>query len=151
MSHILVLGGLDDTHIQVCDFFTNYCYELQVTQFNNDDEMYVCNPRSAMLTGRGCFGVGLNDGFVYVFGGVTGRDFNHLTGKDRVSVNSEIDSAKRHDSIENDKEGLCNKCEKYDVENDQWYKIADCPYSMRNPAACALSGDTIYLFGGKCL
>ena len=34
--------------------------------------MYLCQPRSAMKTGRGCFSVTLNDGFVYVFGGVSG-------------------------------------------------------------------------------
>ena len=118
MSHILVLGGLDDTHTEVCDFFTNYCYELRVMQFRNDDEMYVCAPKSAMKTGRGCFGVVLNDGYVYVFGGVTGRDFNHLVGKDRVKVNNEIDGAKSRDSVDNGKEGLCDKCEKYDIEND---------------------------------
>ena len=79
MNNILVLGGLDDTHTNINDFFTNYVYQLSVKLFNRDDEMYVCKPKSAMLNGRGCFGVCINTKFVYVFGGVTGGHFNQLS------------------------------------------------------------------------
>lgn len=48
LHNILVLGGLDDTHPSVNDFFTNYCYELTVLQFQANDEMYVSNPKSSM-------------------------------------------------------------------------------------------------------
>ena len=40
-------------------------------------------------------------------------------------------------------------CEKYDIERDEWYTIADLPFGVRNPSACALTADTVYLFGGK--
>ena len=39
-------------------------------------------------------------------------------------------------------------CEKYDIENDMWYDIADSPITLKNSAACSLSSDCIYLFGG---
>ena len=74
MGSILVLGGLDDTHQTLTDFFTNYCYELKVLKFQANDEMYVSNPRSSMLNGRGCFAICLNENFVFVFGGVVGID-----------------------------------------------------------------------------
>ena len=74
MGSILVLGGLDDTHDHVADFFTNYCYELKVLKFQANDEMYVSNPKSSMLNGRGCFSVCLNEHFVFAFGGVVGLD-----------------------------------------------------------------------------
>ena len=78
MNNILVIGGMDDTHRNTCDFFTNYVFEMKVMRFNLSDEVYICQPRSAMLNGRGCFGVCYAANFVYVFGGVTGRDFNYL-------------------------------------------------------------------------
>ena len=40
-------------------------------------------------------------------------------------------------------------CEKYDIERDEWYEIADLPFGVRNPSCCALTADTVYLFGGK--
>ena len=70
MNRILVLGGLDDTHQSVNDFFTNYVYELSILKFNTNEDMYVCNAKSAMMTGRGCFGVCHVDNFVYAFGDV---------------------------------------------------------------------------------
>lgn len=69
-----MLGGLDDTHPSVSDFFTNYCYELKVLSFQANDEMYVNNPKSSMLNGRGCFSTCLSEGMVYAFGGVVGLD-----------------------------------------------------------------------------
>ena len=48
MNSILVIGGLDDTHSQTCDFFTNYVYELKVMRFNSTDEVYISNSKSAM-------------------------------------------------------------------------------------------------------
>ena len=113
----MVLGGLDDTHSTVCDFFTNYCYELRVLKFNQNEEMYVCNPKSAMFNGRGCFGACLNDNFVYVMGGVNGRNFNHGQGQGKVSVNLDVNE----DEQVTPEDGLMSACEKYDFENDQWY------------------------------
>ncbi len=55
------------------------------------------------------------------------------------------------DEDQKKEDGLTNLCEKYDIENDQWYKISSLPFSVRNASACALTSDSIYLFGGKCL
>ena len=145
MNHILVLGGLDSTHHSVCDFFTNYCFELKIAKFHKNDEMYVCTPKSAMQTGRGCFGVAYNLNWVFVFGGVKGTQFNQNKGKqDRVSF--DID-----ENTETREGGLLSLCEKYDVENDQWYSIAELPIPLRNAGACSMSCDSVYLFGGKTI
>lgn len=146
MNNVLVLGGLDDTH-QVNDFFTNYVYDLKIISINKMEEMYVCNARSAMMTGRGCFGVCSMDNFIYVFGGVTGKNFDSLianaTGHGLLNLE---DSTTEPDEIT---EGLSDLCEKYDFQDDQWYQIAPIPYPMRNPGCCALTSDSVYLFGGK--
>ena len=39
-------------------------------------------------------------------------------------------------------------CEKYDIDNDVWYDIADAPIALKNASACTLSSDCIYIFGG---
>ena len=74
LDTLLVLGGLDDTDPVTADFFTNYVYNISLVDFNKDDQMYLCSPKSAMKTGRGCFSIAMNDGFLYVFGGVTGSE-----------------------------------------------------------------------------
>ena len=112
MNKILVLGGLDDTHVGLNDFFTNYVYELKIISFNSREEMYVCTPKSAMQTGRGCFGLCSKDNIVYAFGGVTGKDFSNMIGKERID---------NHDSTDTEDEGedgLSSLCEKYDTETD---------------------------------
>lgn len=141
MNKILVLGGLDDTQKTVLDYFTNYSYELNILRFLQNDEMYVCNPKSAMQTGRGCFSVTIKDGFVYVFGGVTGKNLNYKN--DRQGNERGV----YHDGEDN--VGLLSLCEKYDVSDDQWYEISETPYPIKNAGACALSSDSIFLFGGQ--
>ena len=86
-----------------------------------------------MRQGRGCFALTLNEGFLYVFGGIHGE-------RERLS---EVPPDK---SQSNDI--LIASCEKYDIENDMWYDIADAPITLKNSAACSLSSDCIYLFGG---
>ena len=105
--------------------------------------MYLCRPRSAMKTGRGCFSLVLNDGFVYVFGGVTGAH-EQLT----ESPDEEHKSGSQSRGFT---EKLSPTCEKYDVENDQWYLISDLPVPLKNAGACALTSDSIYLFGGHTI
>ena len=73
METIIVLGGLDDTQQQKSDFFTNYVFSLSFVEFNKEDSMYFCQQRGAMRQGRGCFALTLNEGFLYVFGGVHGE------------------------------------------------------------------------------
>ena len=62
-----------------------------------------------MQMGRGCFGICTKDGFVYAFGGVTGKDFiqktqnefNHIIQKEGFADGELIPS-----------------CEKYDIDDD---------------------------------
>ena len=63
-----------------------------------------------MKTGRGCFSIAHNDGFVYVFGGVCGAE-----DKRHTDLNEELNSGERSKSFV---EMLTASCEKYDVEND---------------------------------
>ena len=79
-------------------------------------------------------------GFVYVFGGVTGKNLNYKN--DRQGNERGV----YHDGEDN--VGLLSLCEKYDVSDDQWYEISETPYSIKNAGACALSSDSIFLFGG---
>ena len=48
-------------------------------------------------------------------------------------------------------EGVMGTCEKYDKDRDIWYEIADMNIPIKNASSCALTSDTIYLFGGTCL
>lgn len=147
MNTILVLGGMDDTHSEICDFFTNYVYELKVMRFNENDEFYVSTPKSAMSNGRGCFGICHAEGFVYVFGGVVGRQFNYFDKKALVR-DEDVDHESRDYRVKKE-DGLSSQCEKYDVKADQWYQIAEMPEVKKNPGACAMNADVVYVFGGK--
>jgi hypothetical protein len=71
-----------------------------------------------MVIGRGCFCAIYHEGYVWAFGGV-----NYV---DKV----------------------IRKCERYAVETDTWKRIPDMVTPRKNASACALSSDTIYLFGG---
>ena len=148
LETMLGLGGLDDTHPGLPAFFTNYVYNLSLVDFNKDDQMYLCQPRSAMKTGRGCFSLALNDGFVYVFGGVTGAQ-EQLTESPDGEHESRSQSHGSTSFYNTTK--LSPTCEKYDVENDQWYLISDLPVPLKNAGACALTSDSIYLFGGHTI
>ena len=146
MNNILVFGGLDDTQEKMLDFFTNYCYQLKVLKFHLGDEMLVCNPIEPMSTGRGCFATCIKDGFAFVFGGVSGKSFNQNQSLDEF----EDDVNDIHLAAETKaQDQILKACEKYDTANDQWYQIASLPQNTRNASACALSSDSIYLFGGK--
>ena len=78
--------------------------------------------------------------FHSVFGGVTGKNLNYKN--DRQGNERGV----YHDGEDN--VGLLSLCEKYDVSDDQWYEISETPYSIKNAGACALSSDSIFLFGG---
>ena len=106
LDTMLVLGGLDNTDPETGDFFTNYVYNISLVDFNKDDQMYLCKPKSAMKSGRGCFSITMNDGFLYVFGGATGVE---------TIAPSFISGLHTHREFE---EKLIVQCEKYDVEND---------------------------------
>lgn len=71
-----------------------------------------------MLIQRGCFGAIYHDGFVWAFGGVNQAD------------------------------KVIRKCERYNIDTDDWRRIPDMVSPRKNASACALSADTIYVFGG---
>jgi len=82
------------------------------------DSLYVPYVKNNMLTKRGCFTALYQYGFVFVFGGL------NYTQK------------------------VLRYCEKYDVQNDQWEEIAPMVQPRKNASSCALTSDTIYVFGG---
>lgn len=96
LDSFIVVGGLDDTQIDLRSYYTNYCYMLtKVSQIKNDN-LYICQPKSSMAVGRGNFAICLNNGFIYCFGGDT-----HNTRFMATSIST--------------------NCEKYDISDDQWY------------------------------
>jgi len=115
-----------------------------------------------MKRGRGCFAICHIDGFVYVFGGVSGErspDLKEASGlkygvgiRNAVESPSMFQSKKEREIYGADRHyncGLIAECEKYDVVEDVWYQVADLPIPLKNASACALSSDTIYVFGGQ--
>jgi hypothetical protein len=47
-------------------------------------------------------------------------------------------------------EGVLKSCEKYDINKDLWYEFKDMNIERKNASMCALTSDTIYVFGGTC-
>ena len=86
---------------------------------------------AAMDQGRGCFAMCENEQFVYVFGGISGS----ITNFQERSPEKES--------------RLQKGCEKYNIKEDRWYKLTDLPFNLKNATACALSVDSIFLFGGQ--
>ena len=123
LQNILLFGGLDDTHSDMEPFFTNYCYKLSLVNRSFNEQLYVCHSRSAMTYSRGDFAICHNNGFVFIFGG---------------SVN-----------VSHNQSPFTVSCEKYDIQEDEWYVIADMPIPLRNSTACSVSADSIYIFGGE--
>ena len=46
-------------------------------------------------------------------------------------------------------EGVLHSCEKYDTEKDIWYEISEMGYVRKNSSVCALTSDSLYVFGGS--
>jgi hypothetical protein len=82
------------------------------------DSMYVVNQKSSMQTKRGCFTGLYLHGYVFAFGGL---NYTHK---------------------------VLRYCEKYNVEKDEWEEIAPMVQPRKNSSSCALTSDTIYVFGG---
>ena len=72
-----------------------------------------------MITKRGCFSAVFHEGLVFVFGGL------------------------------NYAEKVLRKCERYNISDNRWDAIADMNEPRKNSSACALTADTIYVFGGS--
>ncbi len=72
-----------------------------------------------MIHKRGCFSAIFHEGVVFVFGGL------------------------------NYTEKVLKKSERYSLTEDKWDPIADMCEPRKNSSACALTADTIYVFGGS--
>lgn len=45
-------------------------------------------------------------------------------------------------------DGLLSECEKYSLERDTWIDIRDMNVPLKNASVCALTSDSLYVFGG---
>lgn len=72
-----------------------------------------------MISKRGCFAAIYHEGFVFVMGGL------------------------------NYTEKILKKCERYSIADNRWDPLADMCEARKNASACALTTDTIYVFGGS--
>lgn len=99
--------------------FSSHVLKITEVPVNVYDSLYVTKQMNNMVTKRGCFTGLYQYGFVFVFGGL---NYTHK---------------------------VLRYCEKYDVANDQWEEIAPMVEPRKNAASCALTSDTIYVFGGS--
>ena len=72
-----------------------------------------------MITKRGCFSAIFHEGYIFVMGGL------------------------------NYTEKILKKCERFSVADNKWESISDMCEPRKNSSACALTTDTIYVFGGS--
>jgi len=98
--------------------FTERVFMIQEVPKDSYDNVYLITNLKPMQMMRGCFAAIYHEGWVWAFGGVNYQD--------KVS----------------------KKCERYNVEQDDWKRIPDMNTPRKNASACALSADTIYVFGG---
>jgi Kelch motif len=75
-------------------------------------------PIRSMVKARGCFSACFLYDFVYAVGGV------------------------------NIIEGVLTACERYDTHKDTWQEISDMNVPRKNSSLCALTADSMYVFGG---
>ena len=99
--------------------FSWHVFTITEVPINVYDSVYVTKQKSNMITKRGCFSSLFLYGFVFVFGGL---NYTHK---------------------------IMRYWEKYDVENDAWGEIAPMVEPRKNCSSCALTSDTIYVFGGS--
>jgi len=99
--------------------FSSLVLKITEVPVNVYDSLYVTKQMNNMIIKRGCFTGLYQYGFVFAFGGL---NYTHK---------------------------VLRYCEKYDVENDQWEEIAPMVEPRKNASSCALTSDTIYVFGGS--
>ena len=114
----MIIIGGLDDSIPSKPTFTERTILIQEVPVNSYDNIYIQTTLKPMVIMRGLFAAIYHEGFVWAFGGVNYTD------------------------------KVIRKCERYSVENDEWKRIPDMVTPRKNASACALSSDTIYLFGG---
>ena len=98
--------------------FSEKVQMIQEVPMNSYENVYMITNLKPMTVMRGCFTAIFHEGWVWAFGGVNYQD------------------------------KVIKKCERYNVETDEWKRVPDMVTPRKNASACALSPDTIYLFGG---
>eukprot|EP00347_Sterkiella_histriomuscorum_P008465 403344995 len=99
--------------------FSAQCILISEVPLNSYDNLYVQNPLKSMISKRGCFAAIFHEGQIFVMGGL------------------------------NYTEKILKKCERYNIAENKWETIADMCEPRKNASACALTTDTIYVFGGS--
>ena len=114
----MIVIGGLDDSIPSKPTFTERTILIQEIPVNSYDNIYIQSTLKPMQIMRGCFAALYHEGYAWVFGGVNYTD------------------------------KVIRKCERYNVETDEWKRIPDMVTPRKNASACGLSSDTIYLFGG---
>lgn len=99
-------------------FFTNTGASYTLFSITDADLVVIPKPIKSMVKARGCFAACYLYDFVYAMGGV------------------------------NIIEGVLTACERYDLLKNQWQEISDLNVSRKNASVCALTADSLYIFGG---
>lgn len=99
-------------------FFTNTGAAYTLFSITDADNVVIPRPIASMVKARGCFSACYIHDFLYVAGGC------------------------------NIIEGVLTACERYDVVKDRWQEISDLNIPRKNSSMCALTSDSMYVFGG---
>ena len=113
------MGGLDDS-VPNKPSFVNKVVSLTELPVNIYESVYSPTTLASMKTKRGCFSAIYSHGtqLVYVFGGLNYAD------------------------------KILKKCEVYNLQTNKWKAISSMKIPRKNATACALTTDSIYVFGG---
>jgi hypothetical protein len=99
-------------------FFTNTGAAYTLFSITDADNVVIPRPIASMVKARGCFSACYIHDFLYVAGGC------------------------------NIIEGVLTACERYDTVKDRWQEISDLNIPRKNSSMCALTSDSLYVFGG---
>lgn len=107
-----------DDTVEEKPFFTNTGASYTLFSITDTDCVCIPKPIRSMVKARGCFSAAYLYDFIYAVGGV------------------------------NIVEGVLTSCERYDTLKDTWQEISDLNVPRKNSSLCALTADSLYVFGG---
>jgi hypothetical protein len=99
-------------------FFTNTGAIYTLFSITDTDNVVIPRPIRPMIKARGCFSACYSYDFIYAVGGM------------------------------NILEGVLTGCERYDIVRDSWQEISDLNVPRKNSSLCAMTADSLYVFGG---
>jgi hypothetical protein len=99
-------------------YFTNTGAIYTLFSITDADNVVIPRPIRNMIKARGCFSACYMHDFMYAVGGM------------------------------NIIEGVLTGCERYDIIKDMWQEISDLNVPRKNSSLCALTSDSMYVFGG---